>query len=82
MSSIPGLIYRPRLIPKHASETAQMARINRGLHLLTDDDLRKIRDDWDAGFAREVADKELERRVGLSAHERVEEATQRRRARG
>lgn len=72
--------YHRRLTAKYPSEAAQMARIRAGLHLLTDKDLLGIRNDPDAEVAREIADAELERRAGLTAHDRMAEAAARARA--
>ena len=73
--------HHQRLAPKYPSEERrQMARIRAGLHLLTDADLREIRDDADAEVAREIADSELERRSGLTAHDRMAEAAVRARS--
>jgi hypothetical protein len=69
-----------RLTPKYPSEERQMSRIRSGLHLLTDTDLREIRDDADAEVAREIADAELGRRAGLSAHDRMAETAARARS--
>ncbi len=65
--------YYQRLTPKFPSEARQMARIRAGLHLLTDADLAEIRRDAGAEVARELADAELARRAGLSAHDRLAE---------
>lgn len=73
MPIIDGRTRYDRRTPKDPTEARQMARIRGGLHLLTDADLMEIRGDWDAGIAREVADTELERRAGMSAHERMRE---------
>jgi hypothetical protein len=67
-----GLLPAPRRI-KYATEAAQIERL-RQPRLLHDQELAAIRGDWEAGFAREMADDELERRAGLSAHERLREA--------
>lgn len=69
-----------RRFPKYPTERAQLARINLRQHLLTDDEVCKIADDPDSGIAREIAHAELERRAGLSAHERTTETVARRRA--
>lgn len=85
MPTINGICYDPdplrfrRKNPKYPSDARQLARINAGLHLLTDDDLREILADTDAEVAREVADTELKRRASLTAHQRLAEATSRRR---
>lgn len=49
--------------------------------LLTDQELRDIAADWHAGYAREIADQELARRDGLTAHQRMAEAAERARLR-
>jgi hypothetical protein len=72
--------YHRRLTSKYPSEERQMSRIRAGLHLLTDQDLLGIRNDHDAEVAREIADTELERRAGLTAHDKMAEAAARRRA--
>lgn len=72
--------YHQRLTPKYPTELAQMARLRAGLHLLADQDLLAIRNDPGAEVAREIADTELERRAGLTAHDRMAEAAARRRA--
>lgn len=72
--------YYQRLTPKFPTEVRQMARIRAGLHLLTDDDLREIFADAGAEVAREIADAELERRAGLTAHDRIAETAARARA--
>lgn len=72
--------YHQRLTPKYPTEAAQMTRIRAGLHLLTDQDLLGIRNDAGAEVAREIADSELERRAGLSAHDKLAEAVARVRA--
>lgn len=85
MPTINGIFYGPdpvrhgRSTPKYPNEARQMARINAGLHLLTDADLLEIRNDTDAEIAREIADEELKRRASLTAHQRMAEATSRRR---
>lgn len=88
MPTINGICYDPdplrfrRKTPKYPSEARQLARINAGLHLLSDDDLREILADTGAEVAREVADTELKRRAGLSAHQKMAEIAARTRAAG
>lgn len=88
MPTINGICYDPdpvpyrRRTPKYPNEARQLARINAGLHLLSDHDLREILADTGAEVAREVADRELVRRAGLSAHEKLAEAVARTRAAG
>lgn len=72
--------YYQRFTPRFPTEAAQMARIHAGLHLLTDADLHEIHDDAGAEVAREIADTELERRAGLTTHDRMAEAAAQRRA--
>lgn len=72
--------FHQRLTRKFPTEAAHMERIRAGLHLLTDDDLHEIRDDAGAEVAREIADAELERRAGLTAHDRIAETAARARA--
>lgn len=75
------LIHNPhRRSPKYPTEQAQLARINMRQHILSDGEVREIANDPDSGIAREIAHAELERRAGLSAHERTAEAIARRRA--
>lgn len=88
MPTIDGIYYGPDIIrhgrrePKYPNEARQMARIAAGLHLLSDEDLLEIRNDADAEVAREIADRELDRRAGLSAHQRLVETAARARAAG
>lgn len=72
--------YHQRLTPKYPTEAAQMSRIRAGLHLLTNQDLLGIRNDAGAEVAREIADSELERRAGLTAHDRIAETAARARS--
>lgn len=74
------IVLRGRREPKDKTEAAQVARLNAGIHLLSDDDLREIYSDWHAGVAREIASEELERRAGLSAHDRTAETAARARS--
>lgn len=55
------------------NEPAAMERLQQPV-LLTDQELREIVDDWHAGYAREVASNELDRRARLTAHERIRES--------
>lgn len=80
MPIIDGLTRYARRVPEYPTEAAQLARINLRQHLLSDDELREIADDWDAGIARELAHTELERRAGLTAHDRIAETAARARA--
>jgi hypothetical protein len=77
--STPGRYYQ-RLTPKYPTEKAQVAKLNLRRHLLTDDEVQEIANDPDSGIAREMAHAELDRRAGLTAHERIAEAAARRRA--
>lgn len=65
--------YRAR---ERACEAAALERLRRP-HALLDTELAEIVRDPYAGIAREVADQELERRDGLTAHQRVAEAARR-----
>lgn len=55
------------------NEPAAMNRLQQPA-LLTDQELRDIVVDWHAGYAREVASNELDRRATLTAHERIRES--------
>lgn len=57
-------------------EAAALDRLRRP-HALLDTELAEIVRDPFAGIAREVADQELERRAGLTAHQRIAEASRR-----
>ena len=58
------------------NEPAAMERLRQPA-LLTDQELRDIVGDWHAGYVREIADQELKRRDGLTAHQRIAEAVRR-----
>lgn len=73
---MPGLRYFQRRRVKHMTEAAQLPRL-KTMHALSDRELIEIRDDWEAGFAREIADNELVRRSKLTAHEKIREAVRR-----
>lgn len=70
----------PRALTYRANEreceTAALERLCRP-HVLLDTELAEIVRDPFAGIAREVADQELERRAGLTAHQRIAEAARR-----
>ena len=72
---LPGFSFFRRR-PKRATEEAHVRRL-RAPHLLHDHELVEIRDDREAGYARELADLEIERRAGLSAHDRIRETIRR-----
>jgi hypothetical protein len=77
MPIISGRTRYDRRTPKDPTESAQLARINLRQHLLTDDELREIAADWDAGIARELAHAEIDRRAKLTAHEHLRERIER-----
>ena len=68
-----ALEYRAK---ERACEKAALERLRRP-HALLDTELAEIARDPFAGIAREVADQELERRAGLTAHQRIAEAARR-----
>lgn len=65
--------HRRRRAEYDRNEPAAMDRLQQPV-LLTDQELREIVDDWHAGYAREVASNELDRRAKLTAHERIRES--------
>lgn len=68
-----ALEYRAR---ERECEAAALERLRRP-HAVLDNELAEIVRDPFAGIAREVADQELERRAGLTAHQRIAEAARR-----
>lgn len=68
-----ALEYRAR---ERAAEAGALERLRRP-HSLLDTELAEIVRDPYAGIAREIADDELKRRDGLTAHQRIAEAARR-----
>jgi hypothetical protein len=61
-------------VTKHRTEFERLARMQGRVRLLSDAELEAIRNDTEAGIARELADDEIGRRARLTAHERIREA--------
>ena len=73
---LPGFSFFFRRRAKHLTEVSQLQRL-RAPHMLHEHELAEIHDDQEAGYARELAVMEIERRAWLSPQDRTREAARR-----